>query len=351
MALTLGISLVSMNRPRTLKMTLERLDLLGAVDVPPVIVDNGSTDEGTLALLDLRERAGWDIHRLGTNMGLSRAVNTGLRSLNARLPDLLVHMDDDALIQGPNPWPERVKRVFECSPELGLLVPNHGSEFIPNPNYDEIRWGLGFCWAMRKEVYSLIGGYDPQLLHQQECDFAVRVRMAGYTVGALADWHVVHNDPGEPRSDLSLAREHLGCVQFRDKWCSYFRGLTWNYGTMPLYLMQHWPPDEEWYRRYSLAHGIDLNPPPKGFEHEPGLTAHEWYEKANAAPRIERRLKIQGGDYVALFSLRPDFMYWAALNEEYKNDRTRAIDRWFELTGERYGGYVWPTNLLKPLDG
>lgn len=336
MALRLGVAIVSMNRPQVLRSTISRLtghprlqqDLM-------VIVDNGSTNPETLGLLETQASEGWQIIRNATNQGLSRAVNQGLAILAAN-PNvqLFLHLDDDALLPLPtDPWLDVVEDVMTNCPELGVLVPNaeNYGEHIPQPRYRELRWALGFCWALRRETYDMIGGYDTQLLHQQECDFALRARMAGYTVGAPPGFRVHHNDPGgTARSDLSLAREHLGVVQFRDKWASYYRGRGWNYGTFPVYLMQHWPLDVDWYDRFARANGVELNPDMRRDPTGAGIA-----EPHNS-------IVINGVLYYKRFMIVQDGGHWETMREAHVNDRALAIQRWFELTGEHYDGYRWP---------
>jgi GT2 family glycosyltransferase len=355
MALKVGMSIVSMNRPQILRQTISRLTCNPRIQQDRIVlVDNGSTDPETLALLETQEREGWHIVRNPTNLGLSRAVNQGLAHL-APDSDALLHMDDDALPPAEDDWLDRmIDTVVNC-PELGLLAPNalNYTEFIAHDRYRELRWGLGFCWLIRGETYALIGGYDPQLLHQNECDLALRVRMAGYTVGAMLGVDVKHNDPGGTRSALSLAREHLGTVQFVDKYCQFFRGRMCSYGTVPVYRMQSWPPDQEWYRRFARENNLDLNPPPPDRRAEdvrPGERVMEIVEVGEYGnldhARIARRIEIAGTWYFCYVDLRSDYAHWAR-GTGYLDDRDRAIARWFELTGEKYEMYRWP-NLLRP---
>jgi len=356
---TVGISIVSMNRPQILRQTISRLTCNPQIPQDRiVIVDNGSTDPETLALLETQAREGWHIVRNATNLGLSRAVNQGLAEFAAD-SDLLLHMDDDALVHPAetDDWLARMVDTMVNCPELGLLLPNteNYTEFIQHDRYRELRWGLGMMWVLRRDVYTIVGGYDQQLLHQNECDLALRVRMAGYTVGAM-NVKVMHNDPGGPRSDLSLAREHLGTVQFNDKHCGYFRGRAWSYGTVPVYRMQQWPPDQEWYRRFSKANAIELNPAPPEYRVEnvqPGERVIEIIEVSEQGKiegkALARRIFIAGAWYFCIVGLTNEYAHWAR-GTGYLDDRDRAIAKWFELTGEKYEGYKWPCNLLKPAE-
>lgn len=330
-----GVSLVCMNKPLILQATCARLLATLPPRTPVVMVDNGSSDEATINFQHDMCKHQWDVVRNSSNLGLSVAVNQGLEVLVGRGCDLLVHMDDDALVQTPDDWLERIMVVFEQHPELGVAMPFSTPESIPRGGYSEVRWGLGYIWALRRCAYELTGGYDPQLLHQQECDLSVRVRMAGYTVGAIPGIQVIHNDPGGPRTPLALAREHIGVVQFRDKWAQYYRGLGWNYGTFPVYLMQHWPTDQDFYDRFAKAHGLDLNPFPVN-------------SQGKAALGPDQLVTVAGKQYFKRYSIVEDGAHWETMEGAHSRDRDLAILRWKELTGEEYTGYNWgPTPLFK----
>lgn len=342
-----GISIVALNRPETLKDTTAAL-LKSAPDIPVVIIDNGSD-------IPVIAESGWQAIRNTKNLGLSRAVNQGLAALYAEGCDLLIHLDDDALVTSPVGWVQEIGKIFERNPELGLLLPNPTwyTEFIPHGEYQEIRWGLGFAWALRRATYDLIGGYDSQLLHQQEADLAIRIRMSDYTVGTVP-WMVSHNEPqGVEKSEFSSAREHVGVVQFVDKWCSYFRGRGWSYGTVPVYRMQQWPPDQEWYRRFSKANAIELNPAPPEYRVEnvlPGERVLEIIEVSEQGKiegnSLARRIMIGDTWYFCMVELRNEYAHWAR-GTGYLDDRDRAIAKWLELSGEKYEGYRWLTPLIK----
>jgi len=173
----------------------------------------------------------------------------------------------------------------------------------------------------------------------------LRVRMAGYHVAGITDFGAIHNDPGGPRSALSIGRERIGCVQFRDKWASYFKGHDWNYGTDPIYLMQHWPPDEEFMRRWALQEGVNLNPAPELI----GTDATTYWDQLDVFS-AQQILQISGGRYLIHRTLRNDYMHWEHQHNPgaYQRDRDSIIQEWFNLTGELYAGYKCFNNPLRP---
>jgi glycosyltransferase involved in cell wall biosynthesis len=351
-----SISVLAMNRPHTLMRTINAILTHATEPYEVILVDNGSTDDLSLEYLDgLKDNSKITVIRNEKNFGLSIGTNQGFE---ASKYDTLIHLDDDCLIIHHG-W-NQIMRSYLLRDEIGMVIPGTCGLEIRHDDYVELTWALGMCWGITKELFDDIGGYDPQLMHQNECDMALRVRIAGYRLAGIADFKARHNDPGGSRSDISLAREHLGCVQFRDKWASYFRGRDWNYGTMPIYLMQHWPPDQEFMRRWALQNGVELNPPPDG---QPQIPTAEQLESQKDWTEPDRELwkkydhlawqqyiTVAGNNYLIYRELRHNYCHWEHQQhtDGYTIDRNKAIDRWEELTGERYTGYRWKSNILRP---
>lgn len=341
-----SICITTMDRGNELKQTLDCIQMFAVAPYEIIIVDNNSTEPEALNVLKSAESFAMVI-RNDSNLGLSIATNQGFEQGRY---EYLIHMDNDCLVR-VHGWNQKIVEYFN-DPEIGMIVPSQSPISIRHRHHQELLWALGMCWAIRKDLFEDIGGYDPQLLHQNECDMALRVRMAGYHLAGIPDFQATHNDPGGPRSDMSLAREHLGCVQFRDKWTSYFRGRDWNYGTDPIYLMQHWPPDQDFLRRFGEQEGIDLNPSPDEMpssnEADAGWHRNGWvrFDQLDG----KQKINIKGTDYLIFRELRNDYCHWEHRHNPgaYLRDRNQAIARWFELTGELYEGYKWPHNLLRP---
>lgn len=307
-----SICLVTMNRPDTLKQTVVAIKNHAHEPYELIVVDNGSTDPDQLEYLASLESTGIQVIRNETNQGLSAATNQGLAAAKY---DLLVHMDDDALIQVPG-WTTRVENFMDRHPEVGLAAPGRQTpDTIVTPDYREGRWFLGMVWALRREVFEAIGGYDTQLLHQQECDLGLRVRLYGFKVVELSFWTAIHNDHAQ-QSELSKARENVGTVQFHDKWCQYFRGRATGWSTVPRYLMQHFPPDQEFFRRLTLPLGLNVDP---------------------------ETVVYQGLTYWKYLELRPDdaFVSTAEEVDKYKASEAKIINDWEVLSGTQYQPYQW----------
>lgn len=286
------------------------------------IVDNASADP-TLSVI--REYAAmnpvhWRVVSMGRNAGLPAATNAGLARGRLSGAEAMIHLDDDCLIEMPG-W-NKVLAQAALLDGAGMSAPHRAGERLRRPGgYDAVRWALGFCWAIRPEAYDAAGGYDERLQHQNECDLALRVRLAGWDVAGVPEIAPVHLGEG-PRSEMSLLRENFGCVQFRDKWCRYFRGPRWDFGTDPVYLMQHWPPDEAFYDDAAKAAGLEINP---STEHQPSKAVF---------------VRNLGQEYYRYETLRPDQAHkerpgaWAKSRAEY-------IATWEAKTGERYDPDAW----------
>lgn len=343
-----SICIVTMDRAGKLSQLVKSIISYTAEPYEIIIIDNGSQQEG-LDFLDSLEPKGFNIIRNSTNLGLSVATNQGLAEGKY---DCLIHMDDDALIKTRG-W-NQTMRDFVMRDEIGLVHPMDTPHSIQHEDYQEISWGLGICWAMPKILFDDIGGYDPGLYHQNECDLGLRVRMTGLQIAGISNFKVIHNDEGGKRSDISLAREHLGVVQFRDKWSQYFRGRYWNYGTEPIYLMQHWPPDQDFWHRYALSNGINLNPTPGEMTQEVIATHPEFNSDIREKfdqyiDEHNQKIRIGRTEWLVWRDIRNDYTHWEwEFNSgAYDYDRNLAISNWYELTGELYTGYEWPFNLLR----
>ena len=327
---------VTMDRGPALRESVRTIATHAAEPYEIIVVDNGSTDPDAVeALSEI------DVDRVirnSANLGLSVATNQGFEA--ARY-DCLVHLDDDCLVRHDG-WNRIIENHFDATAKIGMVVPTTTPLSIDHGTYREITWGLGMCWAIRASLVDDIGGYDPQLLHQNECDMALRVRLAGFHVAAVDGFTAIHNDPGEQRSPMSIARERLGCVQFRDKWASYFRGRDWNYGTDPIYLMQHWPPDQDFLRRFAWQAGVDLNPYDGDVV---GDVSAQW-DLFEALPKTT----IGGVDFSVVRELRNDYGHWYWKTDPgcFARDREEIIAEWHALTGEIWEGYQWPVNALRP---
>ena len=68
---------------------------------------------------------------------------------------------------------------------------------------DTIAWVSGCCLLVRSKVFDMLGGFDPAyFLYQEDTDFCLRARQAGYCIG-YADDTVVHHLHRQSQRELS----------------------------------------------------------------------------------------------------------------------------------------------------
>ena len=227
---SIDICLLSYNRPETLKRTINSLfsNTVGSFNL--TIVDNGSTDTDTIDFLKSLEKNKVKVIYNEKNLGLSRGVNQGLEQAKNKY---IVRMDNDAVVLTKN-WDNIFYNFMENHTEVGMVCPTT-MKGINRGDYFEVKWALGFFFMFRKEIFDIIGGYCEKISHQQEADYAIRVRMAGWKVAAYDKVVLSHNHPNNPNENQIEKDKflHRGCIEFEEKWGKYFIGKNYTYYSIP----------------------------------------------------------------------------------------------------------------------
>ncbi|NUT49588.1 MAG: glycosyltransferase [Saccharothrix sp.] len=207
------VVIATRDRADDLTRTLGRLRPL---DVPVVVVDNGSSDD-TVARVR-REFAGVDVLALGHNEG-ALARNRGVR--HATTPYVAFSDDDSWWAAGSLP---RVEELFARHPRLGLvaartIVEPHGrldpvcvemaesalgrDDDLPGPSV------LGFvcCGAVvRRDAFLEVGGFHPVLFWPgEERLFSWDMAAAGWAC-CYVDDVVAHHQPSPSRPPSAWRR-------------------------------------------------------------------------------------------------------------------------------------------------
>lgn len=152
------------------------------------------------------------------------------KSMQFAKGDVLIHIEDDIVVNC-DMWNWIFAKCLQDHPEVGQVLPSGSGrgEWIPRPGYNEFTWGLGGLWAIRREVFEKIGGWDESLVHQVEPDYNIRVRMAGWRVAQIDNFAMTHLGEGDFQETFERqAQIHVGVYNFLKKWNRRFFG-TYSY--------------------------------------------------------------------------------------------------------------------------
>jgi GT2 family glycosyltransferase len=197
------------------------------MDIQVVIVDNGSHD-GTVEAISIQFPT-TNLILNNENLGFSRAVNQGLKTMDAKYylllnPDTIIL--DDALnkltqFMGENPKagiciPKVLNRdgtlqyqcrrgegrpweTFSYFAGLARLFPNDQRftgyllNHLDNEKVSEVKAVSGSCMMIRREVIDEIGGLDERYFaYQEDADYCMQARQAGWKVFFVPLAEVIH---------------------------------------------------------------------------------------------------------------------------------------------------------------
>lgn len=131
-----------------------------------IIVDNAST-HGVEDMV-----AGADIYvRLPKNRGWGGGLNVGMKLTSG---EYFVFVNND--IEVSSDWVPKLIERFESKPKIGAISMNSKGGFG------------GSFFAIRKEIYNKIGGFDEEnypLGHAQDCDYLYRLMYEGWDDNVL----------------------------------------------------------------------------------------------------------------------------------------------------------------------
>ena len=212
-----------------------------------VVIDNGSTEAGTLDWLT-SEHPSVRVVALPENLGYAGGYQEGLKHLTEY--DLAVLMNTD--IEPLEGWLDPLVARFADQPSLGAIQPkirshSNPAEFeyagamggrmddwgIPfaygrvldrceldqgqydEPTYRPVFWASGACLAVRLEAYRAVGGLDSAFFaHMEEIDLCWRMHRQGWAVEACSSSTVLHVgggtlNVGSPRKTFLNVRNSL----------------------------------------------------------------------------------------------------------------------------------------------
>lgn len=254
------LGIASYGASRKLERTLSSIQEKSRTDWRCFIVDNPGPDPETRAIIE--KEAGADSRFvpvfLDENEGYAGAVNKILKLAET---EYIGYLDNDIRIQTRG-WDESLCQTLDRFHEIGMIFPNGGPYELDRGNYREILWGVGFAWILNRLAMSDTGWFDTEIGHQEEADYCLRLRMAGYKCAARPDVQIQH-DATATSNPASTERINRGVVRFVDKWCRYFCGQNVGYHSPNVLRWEDWPPNALYLEEYWKARFNGLNDEPE----------------------------------------------------------------------------------------
>jgi len=247
----LDIGIASYGNAVRLQKTLQSIAANSATDYRVFVIHNPGAPDDDLA----KEIICGAVARNARIVPVWMPENVGYAGAVQKLFELaeteyIAYCDNDIQIQTPG-WDETLCRILDQFHEVGMVFPGGGPYPIQRPAYTEVMWGVGFCWVLSRMAQVDAGPFDTTLGHQEEADYCLRVRMAGYKCAAVAQVAVRH-DATATSNPASIERINRGVVRFVDKWNRYFNGKNYNYHSVNVTRWEDWGPNalylEEFWR-------------------------------------------------------------------------------------------------------
>ncbi|UWF77889.1 MULTISPECIES: glycosyltransferase [Microbacterium] len=155
-----------------------------SVACPIVVVDDGSTDAGTLAALKRWAERGVRVIRHPENRGVSAAMNTGIEALETEY--VMPVGSDDRILPG---LAAEVVRVLDSDPGIGVVSIDlrffgrlEAVQRLPEVDgVVDLLFGnvIPGASAFRKEDWAALGGFDTDIPFGEDWEFWVRLLAAG----------------------------------------------------------------------------------------------------------------------------------------------------------------------------
>lgn len=256
----LDIGIASYRNPQRLAATLRSIEQQSITDWRCCVVHNPSDgDAATREIIAAAVARNSRFHLIDMqeNAGYAGAVNVLLQWAET---EYIAYCDNDIEIKTRG-WDELLCSYLDRFHEIGMVFPGVGPYAINCGPYHKVMWGVGFCWILNRLAMSDTGLFDAEIGHQNECDYALRLRMAGWLCACAKEVSVVHyatatSDPA------AIERINRGVVQFVNKWCKYFGGKSLNYHSPNVLRWEDWPPNALYLEEYWKARlpGINENP-------------------------------------------------------------------------------------------
>lgn len=259
----LDIGICAYGSPDLLRRAIESVRQHSVTDWRLIIVSNEHPVQGHAAVEQLSGTGLLDRASLATmpNAGYAGAVKY---IQTVAQTEYIAYLDHDTEINTPG-WDETLCSFLDRRHEVGMVFPNGGAYPIDRGDYHEVMWAPGFVWVLNRLCMSEVGYFDDSIGHQNECDYALRVRMAGWRCATLPQVQVAHaaQATNDPSGSERIAK---GVKEFVDKWCEYFCGRNVNYNSPNVLRWEDWPPNALYLEEYWKLRRHDLNAIPETTE-------------------------------------------------------------------------------------
>ncbi|MCV9963908.1 glycosyltransferase [Pararhizobium sp. BT-229] len=201
---TLSIVVLTYRRDDALGSTLERIaSTLGTSGFQLVLVDNNADGKDRRPVIDRFEDAVLVNERY--NMGVAAGRNKGI---SVATGDILLFLDDDALLEVHSGFRADLLQMFENDPGLGVVAFRSfvGSDRIEDPiefphtdklkprdiGFEAFRF-IGVAHAIRRSVLDQSGLYCPSFFYgMEEFDLSYRFLKLGYRIEYRPEFRVQH---------------------------------------------------------------------------------------------------------------------------------------------------------------
>jgi GT2 family glycosyltransferase len=252
----LDIGIASYGSWEKLKRTLNSIQQRSRTDWRCFVMDNPGPDVRTRPLIQAWATEDRRIIPvlLDENVGYAGAV---CKLMELAETEYLAYCDNDIVLQSTG-WDETLCSYLDRFHEIGMIFPNGGPYPIQRDAYTEVMWGVGFCWILNRLAMKETGEFDTTLGHQEEADYCLRLRMAGYRCAAASEVSVSHDAAAtsNPKSDERINR---GVIRFVNKWTRYFGGKNLHYHSPNVLRWEDWPPNALYLEEYFKQLVPDLN--------------------------------------------------------------------------------------------
>jgi len=235
----LDIGIASYKSPEKLRKTIQNVKRFSVTDWRLIIVHNGDMDEAYDVAMGAHSSDGRITVIQQPNSGYAGAVN---RLLATAETEYIAYLDNDAYVS-TRAWDETLCGYLDRFHEIGMIFPGSGINPIPRSSgYSEVMWSPGFCWVLNRMCMKETGEFDAEIGHQEEADYCMRVRMAGYRCAAVPEVYVAH-DATATSDPASIERINAGVTRWVNKWNRYFNGKNFNYHSPNVTRWEDWPPN------------------------------------------------------------------------------------------------------------